>query len=160
MLGILLAGGLSISAVFSGVFLTAPSEGKINHSYHDAAGILTACYGHTGSDVKLGQSYTDGECLEWLINDLNKEDQDVKQIIRVPLNVYQQAALDDFMHNVGKTQFANSTLVKLFNQGDYVGGCDQLTRWVYADGKKLKGLEARRELEKEWCLSGVEVKTE
>src|SRR5574337_233918 len=157
MLALLLAGGLSLSASLAGVFLTGPSEDKVNTSYHDAVGIVTACYGHTGPDVKLGETYSDAQCLEWLISDLSKEELVVERHIKVPLNIYQRAALDDFVHNVGETNFARSTMVKVFNSGDYQGGCEQLTRWVYADGKKLKGLERRRQKEMLWCLNGVEV---
>lgn len=157
MLKLLLAGGLSLSAALSGVFLTGPSESKVNKSYNDPVGILTACYGHTGVDVKPNTIYTDAQCLEWLISDLTKEEQDVDDAIHVPLNLYQRAALDDFDHNVGKTKFTNSTLVKYFNEGNTQAGCEQLVRWVYAGGKKLPGLEARRRLEMSWCLGEVEV---
>ncbi len=157
MLALLLAGGLSLSASLSGVFLTGPSESKQNTSYVDPVGITTACYGHTGSDVELGKTYSDTQCLVWLISDLAEEEQTVNEFVKVPLNLYQRAALDDFVHNVGRTKFAKSTMVKLFNKGDYKGGCEQLTRWVYAGGKKLPGLEVRRQKELQWCLSGVEV---
>lgn len=157
MLGLLLAGGLSLSAALSGVFLTGPHEGKVNTSYNDPVGILTACYGHTGSDVKPNTTYTDLECMEWLISDLRKEEKDVEETIHVPLNLYQKAALDDFVHNIGPTKFKSSTMVKMFNAGDYKGGCEQLVRWVYAGNKKLPGLEKRRNLEMQWCLGNVEV---
>lgn len=157
MLALLLAGGLSLSAAVSGVFLTAPSEGKVNHSYADPVGILTACYGHTGKDVKPNTTYSDAECLAWLISDLSKEEKDVEEIIHVPLNLYQKAALDDFVHNLGRTNLATSKMARMFNARDYKGGCEQLVRWVYAGSKKLPGLETRRRLEMQWCLGEVEI---
>ncbi|WP_459591998.1 glycoside hydrolase family protein, partial [Enterobacter asburiae] len=33
--------------------------------------------------------------------------------------------------------------------------CDQLTRWVYVNGTKNKGLENRRERELAYCMKGV-----
>lgn len=159
MIGLLLAGGLSLSAALSGVFLTIPSEGKVNTSYHDPVGILTACYGHTGKDVRPDTTYDDAQCLYWLISDLSYEKKDVDSVIKVPLNLYQEAALIDFTHTVGVTKLRTSTMAKKFNNGDYIGGCKELVRWVYAGGGKvkLKGLEVRRDKEMQWCLGNITV---
>lgn len=47
-----------------------------------------------------------------------------------------------------------STLFKLAKQGYRPELCDQFRRWVYAGGKKLRGLEIRREKERALCLGG------
>ena len=39
--------------------------------------------------------------------------------------------------------------------GNYVAGCNQLLRWVYADGRKLQGLVKRREKERALCLADL-----
>lgn len=157
MLKLLLAGGMSLSAALSGVFITAPSENKVNTPYLDPVGIVTACYGHTGPDVKNKSHYTDEECLDLLMKDLGKAEEDVEKVIHVPLNTYQKAALIDFDYNVGVTNFRKSTMAKLFNQGNYTEGCKQLVSWVYAGKKKLPGLETRRDLELQFCLGKVEI---
>jgi hypothetical protein len=58
----------------------------------------------------------------------------------------------------GAAAFRNSTLLKLLNQGKYAEVPAQLRRWIYAGGKKCKGLANRREKEVEmwegegrWC---------
>ena len=51
--------GTAIAAV---VALTASSEGVRQFAYYDPPGILTVCYGHTGSDVKKGVKYSLDEC--------------------------------------------------------------------------------------------------
>lgn len=152
MLGILLAGGLSLAASFGGAFLAVPNEGNPGGAYIDPVGITSACYGHTGSDIKKGSAYTEHECLAWLMKDLDKAEEGVDMVIHVPLTWYQKAALISFTYNVGVTNLRKSTLAKKFNSGDYVGGCNEMTKWVNANGKKLRGLVARRQNERDFCL--------
>jgi len=157
MLAYLLAGGLSLSAAVSGVFLTAPSEGMKTTPYLDPVGIATTCLGHTGPDVKMGKQYTVSECLDLFAEDLGEAEEDVDAVIKVPLNTYQKAALIDFAFNYGRTKFRNSTMADLFNQGRYTEGCRQLVNWVYAGKKKLPGLEIRRDKELQFCLGTLEI---
>src|SRR3546814_2929681 len=74
----------------------------------------------------------------------------------VPLTLRQRAALISFTYNVGQSNLKSSTLAKEFNQKQYEAGCNELLRWVYAGKKKLKGLEKRRELERDMCLGKME----
>ncbi|HHW7450572.1 TPA: glycoside hydrolase family protein, partial [Pasteurella multocida] len=46
-----------------------------------------------------------------------------------------------------------STLFRMAKQGYTPQMCDQFLRWVYAGGQKLKGLEIRREKERQLCLT-------
>ncbi len=66
-----------------------------------------------------------------------------------------RAALGSFTYNVGVGAFNSSTLLRKAKSGDLIGACNELTRWVYAGGRKLKGLVIRREAERELCLSGL-----
>lgn len=157
MLAGLLAGGLSLSAALSGVFLTAPSEGEKTNAYLDPVDIATACFGHTGPDVKLGNTYSHLECLNLFQKDLGEAEEDVDASIHVPLNVYQKAALIDFAFNLGRHKLQTSSMAKLFNQGQYTEGCKQLVAWVYAGKKKLPGLEIRRQKELGFCLGTTEI---
>jgi len=157
MLAYLLAGGMSLSAAISGVFLTAPSEGLKTTAYLDPVGIATTCYGHTGPEVKVGKVYTHTECLNLFAEDLGKAEEDVDAVIHVPLNPYQKAGLIDFAFNIGRTKFSTSQMAKLFNQGKYIEGCRQLVNWVYAGKKKLPGLEVRRQGELGFCLGTTEI---
>lgn len=152
MLGILLAGGMSLASALGGAYLVAPSEGNVGGAYVDPVGIVSSCYGHTGTDIKKGSTYTEHECIVQLMGDLGEADDAVDMVIKVPLTYYQKAALISFTYNVGVGNLRKSTLAKKFNAGDYVGGCNAMTKWVYADGKKLNGLVARREKEKDFCL--------
>ncbi|MCE2597217.1 lysozyme [Motilimonas cestriensis] len=55
-----------------------------------------------------------------------------------------------FRYNRNKTE---TTIYKLIAAGRYSQACEQLPRWVYGGGKKLKGLVIRRAKERDLCLS-------
>lgn len=149
--------GLSLAAMVSGAFLVAPSEGYNPNVYLDPVGIMTSCYGYTGPELKMDQKYTDEQCLRKLADRLDVAEQGVDNVIKVPLNTYQKAALISFTYNVGEGNLSQSTLAKQFNQKEYDKGCDSLLGWVYAKKKKLAGLEARRKLERQMCLGQIGV---
>lgn len=150
----LLVYGLSSALATSGVFI-AKHEGLVLGTYLDPVGILTSCYGHTGPELKLGQKFSEDQCLEQLSKDLSKHNNEMSRHIKVPLSAEEHAAYLSFTYNVGVGNFKSSTLLKLLNKGQRVEACEQLTRWVFAKGKKLRGLVNRREDEKTLCLSGL-----
>ena len=59
----------------------------------------------------------------------------------------QLAALIDFTFNLGPGALASSTLRRLVNSGAWDQVPAQLRRWVYGGGRRLRGLELRREAE-------------
>lgn len=157
MITYLVSGGLGLAAAVSGAFLIAPSEGYHTTTYLDPVGIITSCYGHTGSDLQKGQTFTDDQCLDQFSQDLREADKSVDDVIDVPLTLWQRAALISFTYNVGGANLKSSTLAKKFNQREYDQGCDLLLDWVYAKKKKLRGLEERRKLERSMCLGQMEL---
>lgn len=156
----LLAAGLTTGAAIGGAILIAPNEGLVLGTYRDAVGIVTSCYGHTGPELKMNQVFTQEECDKQLAADVAKHNKEMMKYVKVPLNVYQEAALTSFSYNVGVTNFKNSTLLKKFNSKDYEGGCKQLVNWVYAQGKKLNGLVTRRAQEMKVCLGQIDIQAE
>lgn len=132
-------------------------EGVEYEPYADVAGVLTVCYGITGRDVIKGKTYTENECRILLDKHLTAISKKIDAHITVPVTPTQRAALYSFAYNVGPTAFNKSTLLKKLNSGDGKGACEELKRWVYADGKKWKGLESRRDIERSLCLFGNEV---
>lgn len=143
-------GALAIAAV-----LTQWHEGLRTTPYHDGGGVLTACYGHTGPDVVPGKHYTEAECRLLLNSDLRVALSVVEHSVTALLTETQKAALASFVYNVGSGAFARSTLLKKLNAGDTQGACDEMRRWVYADGRVWKGLVSRRDVERELCLKGT-----
>lgn len=131
-------------------------EGVRYEPYRDVAGILTVCYGHTGSDIVPGKQYTEAECQIMLNQDLKPFSLSVQRSVKVPASEYQKAALITFSYNVGISAFEHSSLLRNLNAGNYQQACDGLRQWVYAGGVKWKGLMNRREVEREVCLMGGE----
>lgn len=150
----LLALGLSSALATTGMFV-AQHEGVVLGAYIDPVGIITSCYGHTGKELKLNQKFTESQCLDQLAEDLSKHDKEMIKYIKVPVSDQEHAAYLSFSYNVGVGNFKSSTLLKLLNKEKRVEACNQLTNWVFAKGKKLKGLVNRREEEKNLCLSGL-----
>jgi lysozyme len=87
-----------------------------------------------------------------LIGDLAWVEDAVNDLVKVDINQNQYDALCSFVYNLGKTNFNNSTLLRLLNKGDYQGAADQLPRWNKQKGKVLRGLTIRRKEEQELFL--------
>lgn len=129
-------------------------EGREYVPYRDVVGILTVCDGHTGSDIIPGKHYSDEECDALRHADMTRIARQVDPYIRTSTTETQRAAIYSFAYNVGVTAAINSTLMKKLNARDYSGACNELKRWVYAGGKKWKGLMNRRDVEYQVCTWG------
>jgi len=89
------------------------------------------------------------EIDEILRKDLNRFEQGVLRLIKVPMTQGQFDGLVSFSFNVGLGNLQNSTLRMKMNRGDYAGAAEQFLVWTKAGGKVLKGLVIRRTHEKE-----------
>lgn len=127
-------------------------EGCKLKAYLCPAGIPTIGYGHT-HNVKLGDTCTQQQAEEWLEDDFFYATSDVKAVVKVPLTDNQLDALASFVFNLGVRKLIQSTLLKKLNTEDYAGAANEFDKWVFAAGKKLNGLIARRAAEKELFLS-------
>lgn len=155
-----LLAAVGLSGALAGSYLIYPFEGQVNHTYADPVGILTMCVGHVDNTLKLGQTFTDEQCLETLVKDITKHDKQLMGVVRVKMNDYQHAAFLSFVFNVGIVKFSNSTMLGKLNAGNYAGACSEYIRWVYAGKKKLKGLERRREIETQMCNGTIKLDKE
>lgn len=152
----LLGVGLGTALALSGSFLIAPSEGLVTKTYLDPVNILTSCRGHTGPELKLGQTFTVDQCDKVFADDLIKHDKQLMSVVKVPFKSdYQHAAMLSFVYNVGIGNFSSSTMLKRLNAGNYGGACLELTKWIYAKGKKLNGLVTRRTKEYLYCMNEI-----
>ena len=131
-------------------------EGTENKVYFDAVGIATVCTGHTSTVTAkdVGRVYSDSVCAELLRSDLGTSERAVKRLVKVPVTQSQYDALVSFVFNVGEGNFAKSTLLRRFNSGQCMAAAQEFKRWIYAGGKKLRGLVKRRAAESEMFASG------
>ena len=121
-------------------------------AYLCPAKVWTIGWGHT-KGVKKGMQITEEQAEELLREDM-QEAIDVVDKLGVELTENQYNALVSFVFNIGGSAFAKSTMRRkiLANPNDKSIRAEFL-RWVYADGKELKGLENRRKKEAELYFS-------
>lgn len=144
-----LAGALALA-----VPVVAHYEGNSRRAYRDPVGIPTICYGST-SGVHMGQTRSQAECDALLAAELGEAIATVDRLSKQPLPDTRRAALGSFVYNVGPGAFERSSLLRKLNAGDVAGACAELSRWVYAGGKRLTGLVKRRQAERELCEVGL-----
>ncbi|WP_240724593.1 lysozyme [Halomonas borealis] len=141
----------SASAMSLALGVVSHFEGKENAAYRDPVGVVTICYGHTAT-ARIGQSLSDETCSELLAGDLGDAFDAVDDHVDVEMPATRRASLASFVFNVGEGAFQRSTLLRRLNAGRWRDACDELLRWVYADGQWLRGLDRRRRAERQLCL--------
>lgn len=139
----------------SGIDLICSFEGLKLNAYDDGVGVWTIGYGTTvinGVKVKKGDTCTVEQAKSYMASDLKKFEAAVNKVT-VALNQNQFDALVSLAYNIGTSAFANSTLLKKLNSGDYKGAAAQFDVWVKAGGKRMQGLVNRRATEKALFLA-------
>ncbi len=122
-------------------------EGLRLEAYRCAGGKLTIGYGHTGSDVREGDKISQYWAEELLKADVAKVAEQVQRM-GVAHTQGQFDALVSFAFNIGVERLRTSKLLRLIRRQDsYRNIKAEFKRWVFAGGKKLAGLEHRREWE-------------
>lgn len=102
--------------------------------------------GHTGPDVKPGQTITRERSQAILASDLLRFERAVNRL-GGRMNQGQFDALVSFAFNVGEEALKSSTLLKKHLAGDHDGAGREFARWNKAGGKVLAGLVKRRAAE-------------
>ena len=121
-------------------------EGLRLKAYKCPAGVYTIGYGHTEN------VFADSEISELMADQILRKDlKNFEQAINnldLPLLQCEFDALVSFAFNVGIGNFNKSTLKKLLLQKKFFYAAKEFDKWVYAGGKKLSGLQARRNKER------------
>jgi lysozyme len=145
---------MKISA--AGLELLKGHEGLRLKAYLDTGDVPTIGYGHTRG-VKMGDTCTKEQALQWLDEDADIAENDVNRLVKAPfgLNQNQFDALVSFVYNIGGDEFSTSTLLRKLNAGDYTGAAKQFGRWIYDNGKIVNGLVLRRADERELFLREI-----
>ncbi|CNL15637.1 putative phage lysozyme [Yersinia frederiksenii] len=131
-------------------------EGERLTGYKDSRGIPTVGVGHTGvvdgKPVAVGMVITKDKSSELLRSDLAWVEKAIATNVKAPLTQNQYDALCSLIFNIGPTAFANSTVLKRLNSGDYKGAADAFLMWKKA-GNDLNILLPRRQRERALFLS-------
>lgn len=127
-------------------------EGFSAEPYICPGDIWTIGYGHTRGVSSYTLPITEAQAEMLLREDVRDAEKIVRAHVVVPLSNGQYGALVSFVFNVGAGNFTRSTLLKKLNAGDYMGAANELYRWVFASGRKLRGLQRRRKAERKMFL--------
>ena len=124
-------------------------EGYKERVYLCPAGIPTSGYGHAWQGGETPRPLPPDEAEEMLIKDLSVAMRAMYRLspTMVCESEERQAAIIDFIFNLGSGNYQASTLRRKIISEEWDEAQQQIRRWVYAGGKKLKGLMLRREAE-------------
>lgn len=122
-------------------------EGCKLEAYLDPAGIWTIGWGHT--PAQQHQVCTQDQANSWLADDLSHA---YNQLLSTSPSVSKtsgtrQAALSDFVYNMGIGRYTHSTLRSAVDCGAWGSVKMQLALWIHAGGKVAPGLVDRRDAE-------------
>ena len=121
-------------------------EGLRTEAYLDAAGVPTIGYGHT-RDVHIGDRISPYWAEHLLKEDIERVEREVERL-KVARTQGQLDALVSFAFNVGPEQLRKSKLLSEIRKRTSAAAIRrEFMRWVYAGGKRLRGLERRRQWE-------------
>jgi len=131
-----------------GLRLIRRFEGFAASPYICPGGYLTIGYGHVVKNPQaFRQPITEDEATQILAIDIQAAERAVLRLITVPLRDGQFDALVSFAFNLGAGALQRSTLRRKVNAEDHDDVPSEFAKWVWAGGKKQKGLIRRREAE-------------
>ena len=136
------------------VALIKEFEGCKLKAYTCPAGIWTIGYGATGPHITKGTVWTqqqaDEALLETAVNCLHTAIK-LSPILRDE-SIYKQAAIADFIYNLGAGNYLKSSLKLRVNQKNWTAAQHEIKKWDKVKGVPLKGLIKRRAKEAELIL--------
>lgn len=119
-------------------------EGLRLEAYLCPAGIWTIGYGHTSGVSPPNSFITIQEADEYLHRDVAAIEIQLNKL-NLSLRQCQWDAIVSFVFNIGIGNFKASTLLaKIRINPDDNSIIDEFLRWVYANGKVMRGLQKRR----------------
>ncbi|MCO1333150.1 lysozyme [Microbulbifer sp. OS29] len=130
-----------------GLDLIKRFEGFSSTVYICPAGHPTIGYGHLVRNHETFETISPEEAEDLLRKDVESAERAVLRLVNVSLTDGQFDALVSFTFNLGAGAFQRSTLRRKVNRQAHDEVPEQLKRWVWAGGRKSKGLITRREVE-------------
>jgi len=130
-------------------------------SYKDLAGVWTIGYGNTfnpftGEKVKEGMIIDEKTALDWLNKDIEVRQIALKKMLKRIPTANQLSAMTSLAYNIGLNRFADSSIRKNFEAGDFKKAADSFL--LYNKARKngqlvvIDGLDRRRKMERELFL--------
>lgn len=144
-----------MAALDKACLLARKFEGLSLKVYRCPAGIPTIGYGHVVPSMDTPDITPDiAEAMLKL--DMTKALNTAIKLCPVLVleSENKQAAIADFVFNLGGGRLKSSTLRAAINAKDWYKSITELTKWVNGGGKKLPGLVARRAAEIELIKRG------
>lgn len=133
---------------------------EMHCAYLDIVGVPTVCFGET-QGVELGDRFTDRECRRMLERRLSEDYRAGLHRYFTPdtkanrLTPHRDAAYVSLAYNVGIRAAGKSTATRRLNAGDIAGGCEAISWWNKAGGRRVRGLVNRRGVENGMCMRGL-----
>ncbi len=109
----------------------------------------TLGYGFTSSVIGPHSEMSKEDAETALDNRLERFQNELRPLIKVPLTANQEAALLSLQFNIGTQKFAGATLLTFLNAGKFSHAQGQFSVWKRAGGQVLQGLVNRRKAEAE-----------
>jgi len=136
------------------VKLIRDSEGCKLTAYKCPAGIWTIGYGQT-KGIKEGMVWTQNQADEDLLEtawEVLNQALNASSVLKKSTS-QRQAAIADFIYNLGIGNYNSSTLKKYVDKENWASAYTEIKKWDKAGGKVLKGLTIRREKEASLLLA-------
>lgn len=133
-----------------GLAIISNFEGFSPQIYICPAGYPTIGYGHVvkaHEKERFASGITEPDAQALLQIDVGIAERAVLRLISVPLTDGQFDALVSFTFNLGAGALQRSTLRRKVNRGDHDDVSAEFMKWVWAGGRRLKGLIRRRRAE-------------
>lgn len=123
--------------------------------YKDVAGYPTIGYGHLIKEKEnFNEGITEDEAGLLLADDVRWAERAVEELVKVEMTQHEFDALVSFVFNIGRTNFAGSTLLRVLNEGRRAAAAEEFYKWRKAGGRVVPGLENRRRAESRVFLLG------
>ena len=123
-------------------------EGERLEAYQCSAGVWTIGVGHT-QGVKQGDTCTDAQADEWLIEDIRKVVDELGRYVTPDITQNQFIALVSLGFNIGAINVVTKCpkLIRKLNASDFEGAANEFLDCDKAGGVRVAGLTRRREAE-------------
>lgn len=138
-------------------------EGCRLRAYQDVVGVWTVGYGlTTGAGlIEVGPNtvLTQAEADRYLELAVNKFADEIRPLIKRPINENQFGTFVSVAYNIGTGGFSRSSALRHFNNGELDKVPRSIKLWNKAGGRVVQGLVNRREDEVKLFLTPVTVET-